>query len=270
MTHTPLGLWLDGGPAELGHMHELRPLGITTAAIMVETSRPEWDPSWSTEQVARACEIARDEDLELVLTVWPAPRRAYLYEMRAWLDRVCGLGVSAIEVDLERLWMRDHLDGSLDSLTQAAALLLLRLRELAGAHDLRLEVTSHPWHGEASPQALVAPHVDRLVQQAYSIRRRPDGAIVDWDDHRLGPGHHQRWAAADARTVPGVAQGLVGLSLGLPLWEQAWPGHEPAEALGLAYDAAVAEGVSELRFWSTLNLRKHGWARAWLEGLRAG
>ena len=266
MTHQPIGLWLDGGPGELAHLGELPAHGVTVAAIMVETSRAAWDPTWTVEQVGQACHLARGLDLEAVITVWPVPTRTWLDAATPWLDQACTMGVSAIEVDLEHLWKRSHLDGSLPSLEHAAQLLLLRLRDLAGRHDLRLEVTSHTGHSETSPAALVSPHVDVLVAQAYSIRERPGGEVISWDDRRMGPGLHQTWAAADARTVPGVAEG-VALSLGLPLWGQRWPGHGPAEALDLAYAAAVAEHPREVRFWSSLNLRKNQYARDWLTAL---
>ncbi len=261
---TPLGIWIDTTPeSAIRELEELPGLGISTVAIMVESSSPGWDPSWTVDQVARACERARSLDLEVVLTTWPAPRRSHIDAMAAWLERAVPSGAAAIEVDLEGQWRRDRLDGTMASLGEAAALLLLRLRSLAGAHDLRLELTTHCGHQETSPSALVAPHVDRVVAQAHSIRERPGGQIVEWDDRRLGPGHHQTWAAADARTAPGVGAG-VGLSLGLPLWGQRWPGHDPAEALELAYQAALAEAPREIRFWSSKHLR-NAYARRWLE-----
>jgi len=269
VSRPPLGLWLDGGPHELAHLGELPGLGISVAALMVETSRPAWDPTWTVAQVGQACELARRLDLEVVITVWPVPTRSWMDAATPWLDRACSLGVAAIEVDLEHMWKRSHLDGSLPSLEHAAQLLLLRLRDLAGRHDLRLEVTSHTGHAETSPAALVAPHVDVLVAQAYSIRERPpDGDVIEWGDRRYGPGLHQTWAAADARTVPGVAEG-VALSLGLPLWGQRWPGRLPADALDAAYEAACAERPRELRFWSSLNLRRNAYAREWLTALAA-
>lgn len=276
---TTLGIWSDGGPRELlPHLHELPELGLTTVAIMVETSRAAWDPVWTPAQVGEVCARARELDLEVVLTIWPVPRRAYIDVMIGWLELACGLGVAAIEGDLEGGrpegqppwgWCAAMLDGSIPSLADAAALLLLRLRSLAAAHDLRLEVTSHTGHAETSPRALVAPHVDRLVAQAYSIRRRPGGQVVEWDDEQLGPGQHQHWAARDARTVPGVRGGQVDLSLGLALWSQHWPGHEPAEALGLAYQAAVDEDPVEIRWWSLRHLVERPYARAWLRALAA-
>ena len=264
----PIGLWLDDSPGvALASLDEIAELGISTVAIMLESPRPSWDPMWSLDQVARACERARGLDLEVVLTAWPSPRRAYLEAMHAWLERACSLGVVGVEVDLEGQWKRDDCDGTL-SLPQAASLLLMRLRALAGAHDLRIEVTTHPGHQESSPSALVAPHVDRLVAQAYSIRRRPGGELVAWDDPRMGPGHHQRWAAADARTA--IGYGHVDLSLGLALWSQSWPGHSPGDALTLAWRASLAEQPAEIRFWSSKWLvggHATPYGRSWLRSL---
>lgn len=262
----PLGVWVDTTPeAALVELAELPGLGISTIALMVESSREGWDPSWTLDQVARACDRARSLDLEVVLTTWPEPRRGHIEEMAAWLGRACALGVAGLEVDVEHNWRRGELDGSIASLPEAASLLLLRLRGLAGAHDLRLELTTHTGHQESSPSALVAPHVDRVVAQAYSIRERPGGEIVAWDDRRLGPGQHQTWAAADARTAPGVGSG-VDLSLGLALWSQRWPGHSPQEALDVAFRAALAEHPAEIRLWSLKHLRRD-YAQAWLRSL---
>lgn len=136
----PLGLWIDDAPSvALGYLDQLPGLGISTIALMIESPSPAWDPSWSLDQVARACERARSLDLEVALTTWPSPRRPYLEAMASWLERACPSGAAAIEVDLEGQWRWSALDGSLPSLAEAAALLLLRLRGLAGAHDLRLD-----------------------------------------------------------------------------------------------------------------------------------
>lgn len=269
----PLGLWIDCPPGRVlrgGYLRSVRGLGIRTIAIMVESSRPSWDHSWSLEQVAQVCELARELDLEVILTVWPSPRRSYLDAMASWLIRAADLGIAGVEVDLEGQWQIDDLDWSITSIEVAAAILLERLRTLSLPHDLRLEVTTHSAHRESSSLALVSPYADRLVAQAYSIRRRPGGQLVEWDDRRLGPGHHQHWAAADARTVPGVAEGRPQLSLGLALWSQVWPGHEASEALSLAYQAALEDRPVEIRLWSSKHLlgaQAKEYGRRWLEGL---
>jgi hypothetical protein len=267
----PLGLWVDDAPGvALASLDDYRELGIDTIAVMVESSRSSWDPTWTISQITRLQQRAVELGIEVVLTTWPSPRRAYLDAMASWLAQAVPYGAAGIEVDLEGQWGRNDLDGSLSSLSEAAALLLLKLRDLAGAHDLRLEVTTHPGHMESSPSALVVPHVDRIVAQAYSIRRRPSGEIIEWADKRYGPGRHQKWAAADARTVPAVGAGHVGLSLGIAAWSQAWPGHEPHEALDRAYQAAVAEDPAEIRLWSSkwvTGAHATPYGRRWLAGL---
>ena len=270
-TKPPIGLWIVCPPRRVlgpGYIEELKDLGISTAAIMVETSNPELDVRWTPEQIGRACELCRAADIEVVLSVWPMPSREYLEELAPWLESVVPLGVAGVECDLEHLWAPSRLHG-FTSLTEAAAYLLLRLHSLRDRHDVRLEVTTHPWHSESSPRALVAPHVDRLVEQAYSIRERPDGTLVAWDSRTLGPGHHQRWAIEDARLVPSIAAGHPNLSLGLAAWSQVWPDHAPREAMRLAYDAALECEPAEVRYWSSafvLGSAANGYSATWLRG----
>lgn len=269
----PLGLWIDDTPKYTlshGYFEGIKDLGISTIAIMVESSKAAWDPTWSLSQISKVCERARALDLEVVLTAWPNPRRSYMAQMVGWMIGAVPLGASGVEVDLEGNWQTNDLDGSIGSLEAASVQLVQDLRELADDHDVRLEVTTHTGHQESSRRALVAPHVDRFVAQAYSVRVRPGGQLVKWDDRRLGPGHHQRWAADDARTVPGVIEGRPALSIGLPLWSQSWPGHEPSEALSAAYRAALEQHPAEIRFWSSKHLLgavAKPYGRPWLEDL---
>ena len=83
--------------------------------------------------------------------------------------------------------------------------------------------------------------------QVYSVRHR-DSGLIGWS-HRHGPGRMQRAGLARALDVPGVADGRPLLGAGLAIWDQMWPGHEPGEALELAFDAAV--DVCEARLWSS-------------------
>lgn len=267
-----LGLWIDDAPARVlgpGYADELVELGVRTAAIMVSAPGLGWRPTWTIGQVQRATLALVERDIEVVLTTWPSPRRAVIDECCAWLEAAVVWGATGLEVDLEGQWKAEARAG-FAGLGEAAAYLLSRLRSITSGREVRLELTTHPWHAESSPRALVAPHVDRLLEQAYSIHRRPGGEVVAWDSRTLGPGHHQRWAADDARTVPGVAQGRPRLAMGLAAWSQVWPGHDPDEALGLAYQAALEADPAEVRLWSSkwvLGAQANGYSNAWLRSL---
>jgi hypothetical protein len=266
------GLWIDDLPLlalSPGYLDELRDLGLHAAAVMVETSKARWDPYWSVEDARRMAVGLVDRDIEPIITVWLAPSRRYIDQMIAYLEMVVVAGYAAVEVDLEHLWRIRHLEG-FDELTDAAVYALHRLLRIRDRLDVRLEVTTHPWHGESSPHALVTPHVDRLVLQAYSIREWPDGTTVDWYGPK-GPGQMQQFAYEDALHVPCIVRGDVDLALGLPAWSQTWPGHAPADAMMTAYQAALDLGVVEARYWSSkfvLGARSNGYSNTFLRGIR--
>lgn len=277
MDRPPLGLWIDDAPTTVlgpGYLDELRDLGIRTAAIMCSAPGSGWRPTWTADQIARVCGALIARDIEVVLTTWPSPRRAVIDECCGWLEAVVPWGAAALEVDLEGQWKPVEMRG-FDGLGEAAAYLVAKLRSITSGRDMRLELTTHPWHSESSPRALVAPHVDRLLEQAYSIHRRPGGQVVEWGDARLGPGTHQRFALDDALGVPGVKEGRPRLAAGLAAWSQVWPGHEPHEALdaalGAALGAALAYPLAEVRLWSSkwvLGAQANGYAAAWLRSLQ--
>lgn len=266
------GLWIDDHPSlalSPSYIEELTGLGLHTAAVMVETSKERWDPYWSVENLRQFASCLVIRNIEPVVTVWLAPSRRYIDQMVTYLDRVVDAGFAGIEVDLEHLWKSGSLKG-FDALNDAAVYAIHHLKRISDQYDIRLEVTTHPWHGESSPRALVTPLVHRLVIQAYSIREWPDGTMIEWGGKR-GPGSMQRFAYDDAQIVPRISDGRVALSMGLPAWRQIWPGHQPREAMQIAYSEAEGLGVVEARYWSSkfvLGLRSNGYAGAFLRGLK--
>jgi hypothetical protein len=273
---TEVGLWIDCPPrrvVERDYWGRLRDLGIRVAAIMLDSPRPQWDPTWAPDQVGRACELARERDIAVVLTTWPLPDAQQIDAMAEDLDDWLRWGAVAWEVDLEALWRRGHL--TMESMAVAADYLVATMRRVCEPLDVRVEVTSHPGHRETGPTALVSPRADRLVVQAYSTRHDWRDQLVGWSS-RGGPGRCQHLAVARAQSVPGALDGRPRISLGLAAWDQQWPDHAVSEALDRAWGAAVEGGPAEIRLWSSKWLvgsqsRRPGQAEviAWLEQ-RAG
>jgi len=224
-------------------------IGVTVAAVMVETSRLKWDPYFDADEVEAMGQLAIERDMELVLTTWPAPQvkviDAMLDDMRGFLMS----GAVAWEVDVEGQWKAKHVRG-FDSLAAAEHYLYLQMRKMALPSDVRLELTTHTGHRECGPRARLTPRVDRFLPQLYSCRHRPGGKLVAWNDGRLGPGRLQRHYGA---RLPEHGK----LCVGLPAWDQQWPGHEVEEAMQLALDAAIELDPVEIRYWSS----KHLWRR---------
>lgn len=274
---TPIGLWIDCPPPAVCqpiYWEALARLGIDCAAVMVESSRAGWTPTWTTEQLAAAIRLAMERDIEVVVTVWPEPREDDLSACLTALDGWAQLGVVGVEVDLEGQWMASRLRGY-PTMAAAADALVSGLRAIRERHDVRVEVTTHTGHGECGPHALVSPHVDRVIPQLYSTRRDWRQRAVEWTGP-MGPGRRQReWLGRQER--PGLAIPRLGqpagplLSVGLAAWSQVWPGHTVAEAMGAAYDAALHVDPAEVRWWSSkwvVGSRRLPAVAAWLAEIR--
>ena len=108
---------------------------------------------------------------------------------------------------------------------EAARALVDTLREIAAPSSARLELTTYPFHKENGEQAKVAPHMDRVFPQAYSVANRQDKAVT-WDE-REGPGKLQRFSAARAAGIARVHANKPELGMGLPAYDQNFEGHTP-------------------------------------------
>lgn len=246
---------------------------FNVAALMLESVGDGFDPRYSVEDVEEMGKLARERDVEIVLTLWPEPRTRYLEELNAKIDSfVSRSGASGLESDLEGLWLPNRVKGYA-SLDAAGDHLVETLQKISARHDVRTEVTTYPFHAENTRTADVAPHVDRVLPQAYSVRNRDKGGKnweVPWED-TFGPGGMQKLALGKAMQIPalGKPNGPM-LSCGLAAYDQLWPGHLGEEAMRLAYRTALRYNPLEVRFWSSkwvFGARKNGYAARFMKSI---
>jgi hypothetical protein len=251
-----IGVWVDDTPdvalCEV-YFDKLESLGFSTLAIMVHRTTAgrdeDWQPRWTAAQLEQLRALAEPRKISLVLTTWPLPNRELLAVFARELPPLlAAAGAVALEVDTEGNWLPPRLDGYAD-MDEAARALVDTLRAVAGPSGAQLQLTTYPFHPENGPQAKVAPHMDRVFPQAYSVAKRRKKP-VGWDE-REGPGHLQKFSAARAREIASVAQGRTKLGMGLAAYNQQFVGHTPVEALTLAYDSAISLGAAEVRYWSS-------------------
>lgn len=248
-----VGAWVDDAFAgiDADYAARFREVGLTEAGLMVNRmnatkASPKWELRERPAAIARAAYRLRDAGVSIILTCWPRPDRDQLArlesDMRALVEAIDPV---AIEVDCEANWMREHLSG-FRTMAEAATELVAVLRRLAGSKR-RVELTTYPFHQENSEGALVAPHVDLLLPQAYSVRER-GGKPVDWDSS-IGPGRMQALTLERAAQTGAPPSALT--ACGLAAYEQRWPGVRPEEAMRVALVAARDRGVSRVRYWSS-------------------
>ncbi|HSR67309.1 MAG TPA: peptidoglycan-binding domain-containing protein [Acidobacteriota bacterium] len=266
-----VGLWIDDPPSrvlEAGFADALQEIGATSAAIMVNasntrTSDPPWKPLWSSGQLVRAAELLRQRNIELILTAWPRPSASQIGEMRpALAELLDATGAEALELDAEGNWRSRFLEG-FASMQEAGQALAGELRALLPPGG-RLELTTYPFHSEFTSSAALSPHMDVLLPQAYSVFRADDDA-THWGE-QLAPGNMQRLAIERARSVsgPAVACGLAAY------FQDRYPGHSAQDSMSSALQAVSADGVSEIRYWSskwTIGHMKNAYAEAFLRGI---
>lgn len=263
-------MWCADAPRTVlkeGFLSEAVDLGITTLAVMIDTNLVQWDPRWKVRELEQLCDKAVvQRDLEVVLTVWPVPMVVELAAMRVDLERMVQFGCVAVEIDVEGLWKERWVRG-FDDLGHASKHLLDMLLSICQPHEVRTELTTHPFHDEgvwttaeveaflAAEAAMrhrsLAPNVDRILWQAYSTNRTPGGKPVKWNDSKLGPGAMQEFTLGRALNVPGVAKGRPKLGVGLAAYRQAWLDHAPIESMWKAYAAALRYEPVEVRWWDS-------------------
>jgi hypothetical protein len=239
-----VGLWIDDPPRLVNnesYADRLLELGVSTAAVMV--TRANGTAAWNVQQVECAARLFREREIELVLTAWPYPRRKSIDDVCQLFSELAAVsGPVGFEVDLEGNWLGRNRRG-FSSMSQAGDYLLDRLRAVAEPIDARLELTSYPYHTEFSSRACVAPNMDVVLPQAYSVHNRGENQ-VGWSD-RLGPGRMQNLSIERARTVNSR------VVCGLAAYGQQWPGRSGEEAMGVAWQAVVEAGCQEVRYWSS-------------------
>jgi hypothetical protein len=249
----PVELWAPEGPRKIlseRYFAGLDALGVTGLAVMVDTAKRGWDPYWKPGQLEKLAKLASTgRDVEVILTTWSDPAREYLAKMVEGIrPMIEACGAVAWEVDVEFNWKPSRVQG-LKNLDLAGDALVDFLHQVRDEYGVRLELTTFTAHTENGRAADVAPHVDLLMVQAYSIRTRPGGQKIPWN-HSYGPGHMQRLTLDRTLLVPGVASGKVRVGVGLAAWDQKWPGATVGAAMRTASTALRDYDVERVRYWS--------------------
>lgn len=247
------GVWIDDAPQDVvtkEFWDTLVEHGFKTAALMLEGLGDGFDPKYSVSTLEKVKTLALERDVEVVLTTWPEPNARYMSEFKAKIGNMLAVsGAAGLEFDLEGNWMTKAVSG-FPSLDRAGDALVELVLETSRLYDVRSECTTYPFHTENSRTADVAPHMDRLLPQAYSVRNRTNGAI-EWNSP-YGPGGMQTTTLDRAKQVRGVGTAAGPLiSCGLAAYDQVWPGHTGEDAMRVAYDAALKYTPMEMRFWSS-------------------
>jgi hypothetical protein len=268
-----LGVWIDDSVKSVRSpkfWDDFKEHGFETAGVMLESVKGGFDPKYDTRTLEDIRSHALSRDIEVVITVWPEPSKAYLEELELKIGPMLeASGAAGIEFDCEGNWLKGGLRGY-PSLEAASQAFVESFRRISLRYDVRTELTTYPYHAENGKSALVAPHCGRILPQAYSVRKRSSGD-VDWDS-RFGPGGMQRLTMDRALRVPGVGQNsgpLVGCALAA--YDQTWPDRDPSEAMQVAYDAAMTYNPIEIRYWSSkwiFGARANGYASKFIKGLK--
>jgi hypothetical protein len=273
-----LGCWIDDSPnivVQKKYFDELQRIGIGSVAVMINKSTTPlraktWSLNWNTSQLAKLGLLAKARDIEVVLTTWPLPTKASLDAMKADMPGFMQAAQAvAFEVDTESNWTVKRLNKKdFPTLDDAAKAFAAMMRASIPAKG-RLELTTFAEHGENGVKATLAPLVDRLLPQAYSVSKQPGGQLVDWSKSRYSPGKMQDFTLGRTATVPGAGSQLE-VGCGLAAYGQRWKGHTEAEAMELAFRRAVAHGCAEIRFWSSkwiLGAKKNGYAASFIQSV---
>lgn len=250
------GVWVDDSHRiqQEPYMDRMLELGLNVAALMLDTTQRAWDPVYTDKEIETVAKLAELRDIELVLTVWPFPDRSVIDKLAADVQRILTIApevIRAVEGDAEFNWRPNQVKGFND-LDQAGDYYVNKLTEACEPTKARRELTTFTSHTENGRAADVAPHMDVIFGQAYSVRHRKkrDGSewLIPWS-HLYGPGGMQRHTLERSLQVPGVPE-RVALGCGLPAYDQSWPGRDPKEAMRVAYNAAIRHRVVEVRWWS--------------------
>lgn len=278
-----LELWIDEPRHEVlreSYFQELNDQGIDAIAIMIDESDRQWKSVWKLCDIEKALRLSDKYAMEVILTIWPYPIREWMKQAFADLKMMCEVGpIAAIEADLEFNWKPKYvagysvISGQVSWLDMAGNEYVNRLNELVNEFQIRKEMTTFTSHNENGRAAIVAPHMDCLIVQAYATRHRPIGrgkrAKIDWD-HVYGPGHMQKYTFDRTMLVPGVIDGKVEVGYGHALWDQRWPNHYPVEAMMKSLNAAMEHQIeiTRIRCWSSKWRKRNVYASKFLSVLQ--
>jgi len=252
-------LWVDD-PIKVvlkdNYIKQLRDLDFSTISIMSNYSVRPYSLIWDIKNIEKLVNNCIKNDIETSVTLWVKPNINRIDNLiNNYIKQLYETGISAIEFDLEHLWKEKHLYGY-NNLGQAARDLNWKLEEAREVyHDIRIDVTTHPWHKEATEDCSMTLFADRLYLQAYGLSEIR-GKTTPWEK---GPGYMQHFAINKADWLPEH----VKLCLGLPTWNQVWRQHTPYEALKKAYDTCLHNNIPIVRYWSSkfvVGVRKNDYA----------
>lgn len=255
---TVKGLWIDDSPQRVldpDYFKRLQDIKIDEIAVMVETAGRLWDPIWSNNRLEMLRDLSLTYGIDLALTIWPEPSPNYLDAMEKALPKMMkSSGAVEIEVDCEFNWKSSRLRGfrSMESACD-------RLVKIMASTGVRKCLTTFTAHTENGTAAQVAPHMDLLLPQAYSVVNR-NGQVVKVGD-LLGPARMQAYTLDKTLSIPGVGS-KIQLGCGLAAYDQGFPiGRE--NAMEAAFQAAVEKGAKHIRWWSSkwvVGARKQKWS----------
>lgn len=294
LSDVSMQLWIDQPKSMVindGYFRTLRDMSVKSASIMIDPATKAWDPQWSPKDIERLLSIADRFGVEIVLTTWPFPDKALLDKMaHDMMILVNGIGIiGGWEVDVEFNWKTKYINGfsaavingvRRSAIDLAGDYLVKIMQEVTTNNyqvapgTVRMELTSFAEHVENGRAADVAPHMDLLKVQAYSIRKRnlPDGTpwLVPWD-HTYGPGHMQKFTFDKTMMIPKIPgrAGLPKIGYGMPLWFQQWPGHTPFEAMNKALNVALKYDIVCMCGWSSKQIfnTTNTYAKPWMDSL---
>lgn len=270
-------LWIDDPIKRVlstEYFDALRDHGVDTIAVMVDASQQGWNPKYSTKTIVELAQLCKDYGIELALTDWPYPDKKQIDEMiRQMTDLILAAGpmVGEWEDDMEFNWTRrkvkgfKNIDEAGDHWLERKGIAIREIEDSAAfsEHEDRVlnsltTFTAHTENGRASD---VAPYVDLLFPQAYSVRNRakknPETGRYDipWqvpERHTYGPGNMQRHTLDRTMMISGIDDGHPEMGCGLAAYDQnGWP-MGALNAMAMAVDVSVGEyNVKRLRYWSS-------------------
>ncbi|NJL54366.1 hypothetical protein HC928_03645 [bacterium] len=261
-----IGIWIDDPVSRVltaRYWDTLVDHGISTAAVMLEGYEGGFDAKYNEATLERLKTFALARDVEVVLTTWPEPNKKYMQDFESRIESYLkASGAAGLEYDAEGNWLPRRVKGY-PNIDVAGDDLVKVVENIARKYDVRSELTTYPYHTENNRRADVAPHMDRLLPQAYSVRNRESGPIA-WDS-QFGPGGMQKLTLDRAKQIKGPK-----LSCGLAAYDQVWPGKTGRDAMEVAYEAACNYELEEIRYWSSkwvLGIRKNSYSSDFLKSL---
>lgn len=253
-------LWVDDAPSRVikpAYMDTVKRLGFSAVSVMLDSPKPGLDLKWKPAQVEKVGVLCDERDIELILCFWPSPKKHLLKRIRKEVPPLIAIsGAKAQEIDTEFNWKAKYASGftrvaGRTQLDLAGDYLVQVMDEIKCETGARKELTTFTSHTENGRSADVAPHMDVLCVQAYSVT--PRGGRKIWPNHTYGPGGMQKHTLDRTALIPGTfrKRGGIKVTCGLAAWNQKFQGMKPERAMEVAYHAAVRYGCDRVRYWSS-------------------